>query len=780
MPTPPPNTDPVADQHDAGAAEPAAIAPGSREVPIISVLAAFGWLLLVMVLSALGGPHNATESLVRLLILVTEASPAAMVYLLGGIGLGRLARPLFRTARDPLALQVGVGLSIQLTLSHLLGVLGLLAGTTGRSLTVGLAAVGLGLLADQILRAARERERRRGGPGGTGSAPADDRTETPWTRKLLWLIASVGPAILLVAASNPPGWLWDSEFGGYDALSYHLRLPQEWILAGRISPVEHNVYSYLPSYMEAAFVHLAALTGAPAKYSADGSGFGLLAGEGSRTISCQFLHVGFAMIAAWLTGRLTSRILHRVGLTDQAARAGSLAALALVLVTPWTQVTGSMAYNEMAMIALFAASLIAAIDDGLTPARRAWLTGWLVGVACGVKPTAVMFCAPPAAIALAATVPARTWWKMIIPGAVAGAVSLAPWLIRNYLASGNPVFPAMSSIFGTGHWTADQVARFVHGHQFQGSLLDGLRLLVLPDTSDPAGARHRGLLHGQWGVFAALTLAALTGSLIRRPMRKTALVLAASIAVQILAWLLTTHLQSRFLMPLLVPGAAAFGLAVGAWAFGPTAVTPASRIPLSPLRAFVLLLALLALTFQAITGLTLYAGQHNKRPNAALIPGPEYLSANYIRAGRSEMTPEQWAAESRADPYIYLNLKAPTEPVLLIGDATPFYLSIPARYATTWDTNPLAAAMREHPNDRSAWAASLFPSGSGLVLVNIGEIQRLQDSGWFDPTLTANAVSNWLIAEGQLVEQWPQQSRAIFRIQARAPLPSAAPATPSP
>ena len=71
-------------------------------------------------------------------------------------------------------------------------------------------------------------------------------------------------ALLLVAASSPPGWLWDSEGRGYDALEYHLQLPQEWLRMGRLAPLEHNVYSFLPGYIEAAFYHLAVATGATA------------------------------------------------------------------------------------------------------------------------------------------------------------------------------------------------------------------------------------------------------------------------------------------------------------------------------------------------------------------------------------------------------------------------------------------------------------------------------------------------------------------------------------
>ncbi|MEZ6319149.1 MAG: hypothetical protein R3B49_10435 [Phycisphaerales bacterium] len=71
-----------------------------------------------------------------------------------------------------------------------------------------------------------------------------------------WIVA-VPIGVLVVACASPAGWLWDSEFGGFDALAYHLELPQEWMQrAGRVWPVDHNVYSYLPSYVEAAYVQV--------------------------------------------------------------------------------------------------------------------------------------------------------------------------------------------------------------------------------------------------------------------------------------------------------------------------------------------------------------------------------------------------------------------------------------------------------------------------------------------------------------------------------------------
>ena len=60
---------------------------------------------------------------------------------------------------------------------------------------------------------------------------------------LLWT-AAPAVAVLLVAACSAPGWLWASEFGGYDALSYHLQLPKEWLHLKKITTLDHNVYSH--------------------------------------------------------------------------------------------------------------------------------------------------------------------------------------------------------------------------------------------------------------------------------------------------------------------------------------------------------------------------------------------------------------------------------------------------------------------------------------------------------------------------------------------------------
>ncbi|MCP4591530.1 MAG: hypothetical protein GY842_12365, partial [bacterium] len=61
--------------------------------------------------------------------------------------------------------------------------------------------------------------------------------------RFLWLWLAVCPfaALAILAAVTPPGVLWAEEGNGYDVLEYHLQLPKEYLEAGRIDYVPHNV-----------------------------------------------------------------------------------------------------------------------------------------------------------------------------------------------------------------------------------------------------------------------------------------------------------------------------------------------------------------------------------------------------------------------------------------------------------------------------------------------------------------------------------------------------------
>ena len=98
------------------------------------------------------------------------------------------------------------------------------------------------------------------------------------------------------------------------------------------------------------------------------------------------------------------------------------AAGALALVTPWTIVTGSLAYNEMAMVSLLAGAMLASWDPSLTTTRRGVVVGLLLGAAASVKPTAFVLGFPAVALMLATSVRPRQWPLLGAAAAAAGLV----------------------------------------------------------------------------------------------------------------------------------------------------------------------------------------------------------------------------------------------------------------------------------------------------------------------------------------------------------------------
>ena len=225
---------------------------------------------------------------VSVVSLLFYAGIFALAYMLGAMGLGRpLAAILAPNSPHRMWIQLGLGLAAMLWISHLLGLLGLLSGPGSQPRIVGWGVVGLGiiLLTDQIIR----------GPLRPEKWPV-----LPASAMLL----GPGLALLVVAAASPPGMVWgpqSTEHGAFDALSYHLQLPKEWAAGARLWPTDHNVYSFLPSFVEAAYLHLGTMmVGTP--NSADPVQR-MIGGDGNWVIACQYLHALMAVAASMLVQR---------------------------------------------------------------------------------------------------------------------------------------------------------------------------------------------------------------------------------------------------------------------------------------------------------------------------------------------------------------------------------------------------------------------------------------------------------------------------------------------
>jgi hypothetical protein len=737
-----------------------------------------------------------------LLFVLGTSGVLAGAYLVGGVGWGLLLlgliRPRNRAGAKPsgsglasaghadgwIALALGPGLL--LWISHLLGVAGLLSakrGVLAPALAWGVCLVGVAVVMARVV----------------GWLKARPRVGAPPLSAALWVVPV---AVLLLGACNPPGALWGSEASGFDALSYHLTLPQEWWLGERLWPLKHNVYSFLPSGMEAGFLHLAAMNDLGGAASGS-TGAGLLAADGRGALACQLLHAGVVLLSGLVVARVVAVTLERFGASRLPSRvcieAGAVGGAAAVA-TPWMLVVGSLAYNEGGVNLLAGGALLASLDARRGPACRAVLAGLMLGLAVFCKPTAAFLVGPMVGVFLLGLTPWRAWWRVGIAGGLAGVLAVAPFLIRNALASGNPVFPALTGVFGAGHWSVEQVERFKAAHTETlplagrvGLLLarqgDGLPVATAGPNVPPAarpGPEPRGVFHTQWSVLfpvgVACLVVVLTGTRRRadpeageagggRGLAIPGAWLAAGLVAGTLWWLGFSHCQSRFLTPLVVPLAALVGLAFGRAA----ALFPDGER--APARRGLMLVCAVVPAALGVQGMVLFLSQVRAAeavtlPNAFLAEGTEFWTGARLRAQRTA-NPEGVEAVLNTPgiaPSAFVNVTVPPdEAVLLVGDSTPFYFTGTVRWATTYDKSPLVELIRRYPDDPDQWTRELLGSGVRWVLVNPNELARLARSGFADPALSPDALRAWverLVDAGGLVRAF-DSGQVLLRLRIR-------------
>jgi hypothetical protein len=340
---------------------------------------------------------------------------------------------------------------------------------------------------------------------------------------------------------------------------------------------------------------------------------------------------------------------------------------------------------------------------------------------------------------------------------------LAPWLVRNAMASGNPVFPFASGIFaqadGTmAHWAAEQIARHASAHRFDGTLADRLKLLLVPDANDPAGVVHRGLRHPQWGEFvlASLAVAAVAAWHAVARMRsanarvsvstnRLILALSLSVPLQLVLWLMTTHIQSRFLLPVLGSASVLLALLIaGAISLRPQRSLDASR---QLQRAIALLGCVLILTWW-------------RAPAAMNIPGIQIAQGIITPIAAILPKVELPLADPRvppARPEAVVAALPPSSRVVLIGDATPLYFPQDAiAWSTTWDTSPYVKA---------GSLRALREAGFTHALINFAELSRLARSKFLDPRINPDALIKEVQAGPPPIALWAKGAVVLVPLQ---------------
>jgi len=615
-----------------------------------------------------------------------------------------------RTGLDELAVALGLGAAFLLAIDSALGTLGV-ARAAGGVLAWLVIAIGV-VVGARILRDAPVRL----GAGGGGSESAGG---SPWIDSLRGAVLGVATGLLMVAASVAPGWLWSSEFAGFDALSYHLPLPKEWFLAGGVvRPVEGNIYSALPSFVESAFLHLMILRANPI----DGA------------LACQWWSMLATLASAFVTARLARRAI--------GDRAGFIAAV-LFLATPWTTVVGTLAYNDMFPVLALASAwlLVGPTDDDARPvdARLAAALALLAAAAFGAKPSSLFFTALPMCAAVWAaggrTGGARNF--RVAPVALAvGLAVLSPWLVRNQLHYGSPTFPFLSGVFGLGPWSAEQLGIFLNAHSSPGSLWSKLPLIWQQWIGYGFGAAP--VPNEPWfPLWGVLPIAGIVGLVVavRPPAgaanRRWRWVGGAMLLVMVAGWLLGTHAKSRFLLPSAVP------LTLGATALLVVVSRRAGLNLATGVACGMLLLPVAAFLREPVSGTS------ERRAPALLVNGVSQVTGAALAEALPALPQEEQAKfVQQAQSSFILNYTLPKDARLVgIGFSTPFYILRPIAWTTVWDRGEFDRVVDEAPGTPAAWGVRLRMRGFTHAVVSPVMLTVWARSGWLNPAL---ANDRWL------------------------------------
>jgi hypothetical protein len=271
----------------------------------------------------------------------------------------------------------------------------------------------------------------------------------PW----LWLFNALSGLLALGLALLPPS--------GWDALVYHLQGPRLYLEAHRLVAVPENFYLNWPAQIEMLFT------------------WGMLL-KGDV----------LAKLFNWSFWLLIAAMLYALGRRWAGARVGEWA-VALWAAVPLTIEVAGVAYVDLGLTAFALAGFWGLMR--WTEVRR---DGWLVlsalfaGFAISVKYTAATWLG---LLILLFVYHAwryqrqRIGWILVRAvrfAAIAGVVVL-PWLVKNWIVTGNPIYPFL---FGGVGWNATREAwLYWPGQGYSQNLIDYLALPWLMTVLGTAG-----------------------------------------------------------------------------------------------------------------------------------------------------------------------------------------------------------------------------------------------------------------------------------------------------
>jgi len=597
------------------------------------------------------------------------------------------AVPLARCER--FVIQAGLGLSFQSLWTLMIGWGGYLSFVTVTTPGIACAI----LLVGDLLR-----KRLRKIPG---HKQIQERPSFEPASKGLWiataLVALPFLILLLLNGFTPP---WE-----FDVCEYHLQGPKEWFQTGQITFLEHNVYTSFPFLSE--------MLSLDAMVLADDWNDG--------AIAAKVVLAGFQL--------LTTLCVFATGRRWFGTSAGLIAAL-VYLSVPWTLRISLIAYAEGAitffLMATVMCGLITSTESNPSMRYRLTLTtGLLAGSAMAAKYPGVISVVIPIGLLLLWSLRTR---RQLVPAAMlfgAGVLlTVGPWLIRNAIDTGNPVYPLMSSVFEADDWSPAMNAKWNNAHS-------------APDH-DPAKIPEHllsVLVFNDWTSGLLFGLAVPTLLLLRH--HRQSRWLWIMVLWMLATWWALTHRLDRFWIPI-IPIAAV--LAGASW----------TMFRSTPWRTLLLV---------CVAGCSLFNLQLWRIP---------FLTG--MQAGLMDLK-EVRSIVVRNDFQILNKELSQDDRILMVGEAEVFDLQIPTYYNTVFDESLFEQWTADNSDDRH-WSAErrmkstddihkiLKDKGVTHIYVNWFEILRYHETYGYTKYVTPERLHS-MVAAG-ILNQPTALSRATW------------------
>ena len=360
--------------------------------------------------------------------------------------------------------------------------------------------------------------------------------------KILVAVISIPVVLSFIAALAPPV--------AKDALLYHFALPKAFVAQGSNAFIEGNIASYLALGTEMHVVWARLFSG---EHSADAA---------SGAVTWMFFPLLLVTIFRWARD---------TGISTR----WSLVATLMVAAVPTAFHVASSGYVDLALAFFITLAVWSLCQWWRSPDRQSiLLVAIYLGAALSIKLTAVFVVVGFALIILlrarSEKVPAGSQGTgPILAGGIAAlvlaGVLASPWYVRNWAATGSPVFPFYMSIWkgAAEGWDVERSSLFqAMNSQYGGADVNAVNYLIAPlRVSVAAQPENPPLYDGVLGPMFLIGLPLLIWALWKREVAVEVKIASGVAGVMFLFWLFSSQ-QLRYLLPIVPAVALAIAAAV--------------------------------------------------------------------------------------------------------------------------------------------------------------------------------------------------------------------------